>query len=347
MTIPTIAPNLEALEASLRLCAEEIRNVHTVVITSHQNGDGDSIGSSLGMYHLMRSLGKAVRVIHPTPLPLNFTFLQGSEAIETFDVARHTEALNTADVLCVLDANAPKRMRDMETLITCSPARKLVIDHHQDPQPFADVYAVDVEASSTCEIICRFADILSSQAASKRTLWTQAFAEALYTGIMTDTGNFRFPRTDAELHRMIARLIEAGADPTFIYENVINQNPFNRALLLGRALSGLQLFHNGKLCMMTVSQRDLAETGTNEDNVEGFVEQTLSLQGVQMGVLVVELSDQIKMSLRSKGAMAVNQIAAHFGGGGHLNAAGCRTKTHTFEQAQKLIIELSANVMQR
>lgn len=349
MTAPTIATNIEALEAALRLCAEECHNAQSIIITSHQNGDGDSIGSSLGMYHLMRSLGKNVRVIHPTPLPPNFSFLQSSEAIELFDAARHTEALNTADVLCVLDANAPKRMRDMETLIACSPARKLVIDHHQDPQPFAQMYAVDIEASSTCEILCRFADIVAehppSHAPSNLNLWTKPFVEAVYTGIMTDTGNFRFPRTDAELHRMIARLIDAGADPTFIYEQVMNQNPFHRALLLGRAFAGLRLFHGGKFCMMTVSQHDLVETSTNEDNVEGFVEQTLSLQGVQMGALVVELSDQVKISLRSKGSIAVNHIAARFGGGGHLNAAGCRTKEHTFEHVQKLLVELAAGVL--
>jgi bifunctional oligoribonuclease and PAP phosphatase NrnA len=236
----------------------------------------------------------------------------------------------------VLDANTPSRMRDMESAIAESRATKLVIDHHQDPKPFVDVYAVDVESSSTCELIARLQGSL--EAASGQKLSSKAFAEAVYTGIMTDTGHFRFPRTDAELHRIIASLVEAGADPTYIYEQVMNQNPIQRSRLLGRALSGLQLFHGGALCLMTVSANDMQQTEANEDMIEGFVEQTLSLQGVQAGALVVELPEYIKISLRSKGALAVNQIAAEFGGGGHLNAAGCRTREHSFEQVQRIII---------
>jgi len=329
------------VHASLAACAAALCSAQNIVLMSHVNGDGDSIGSTLGVYHLLTQLGKTVRMLHPTPVPDNFRFLQGSEHIQTFDAAHpaHAQALAQADVLVVLDANAPSRMRGMEQAIISSPAQKLVIDHHQHPQPFADVYAVDVEACSTCEMIVRLVRIVGDEHFSK------PLAEAVYTGIMTDTGNFRFPRTDAEVHCMIAQLLEAGADPTFIAEQVLNQNPFQRSLLLGRALCGLQRFLDGALCMMTVSQAMMQETNTTEDHIEGFVEQTLSIQGVQIGVLVVELPHQVKISLRSKGSVAVNGIAAHFGGGGHLNAAGCRTDQYSFAELPMVIVELAKHVL--
>jgi len=327
--------------ASLAACVAVLRSAQNVVLMSHLNGDGDSIGSTLGVYHLLTQLGKTVTMLHPTPVPENFRFLQGSEHIQTFDAAQpvHTQAFAQADVLVVLDANAPSRMRGMEEAIINSPAQKLVIDHHQHPQPFADVYAVDTEACSTCEIVARLVQIVGDEYFSK------PLAEAVYTGIMTDTGNFRFPRTDAEVHRIIARLLESGADPTFIAEQVLNQNPFQRSLLLGKALSGLQRFLDGALCLMTISQAMMQETNTTEEHIEGFVEQTLSIQGVQMGVLVVELPKQVKISLRSKGSIAVNGIAAHFGGGGHLNAAGCRTDQYSFAEVPTVIVELAKHVL--
>lgn len=312
---------------------------HSVLITSHINGDGDSIGSSLGLYHALRSSGKTVTVVHPSAVPYNLLFLPGASEIQVFDPQQHTTLFHSVEALVVLDANAPSRMTDMEALIRNSTMTKYVIDHHQDPQNFADVYAIDTESCSTAELVYRLITVWGKPPMS------QAIAECLYTGIMTDTGNFRFPRTTAEIHRIIAALMDAGADAPTLYEQVFHQNPYNRALLLGMALSGLQLFHNARMCMMTVSRAMIEQTGATEDLIEGFVDHTLGIQGVQMGILVVELADMVKISLRSKGSLAVNQIARHFGGGGHINAAGCRTKHHSFQEVQNLLVQLSAQYL--
>lgn len=316
-----------------------LQAANTVLLTSHINGDGDSIGSSLGLYHLLRSAGKTVFVIHSSVVPYNFLFLPGATEIQTFDPAMHKTLIDTVDALVVLDANAPSRTGEMEHPIRQSAAKKYVLDHHQDPQSFADFYAIDTDACSTAELVYRLIMAWDSSHLSR------PIAECLYTGIMTDTGNFRFPRTTAEIHRIVAALMESGADAPMLYEQVFNQNPFNRTLLLGLALSGLQLFHQGQMCMMAINRQMIEQTAAKEDLIEGFVEHTLSLQGVQMGILVVELPDMVKISLRSKGSLAVNQIARHFGGGGHINAAGCRTKHHTFEEVQRLLVELSANFL--
>jgi phosphoesterase RecJ-like protein len=151
----------------------------------------------------------------------------------------------------------------------------------------------------------------------------EAAAQCLYVGLMTDSGGFRFPRTTPEVFRLAAQLVESGADPVIAYEKVFNTNSVHRTRLLGHALAGM-ILHDGKLCTMTVTQADLAMYGCTIEDTEGFVHHTLSLEGVQMGVLFVELPGQIKCSFRSKGNVYVHALAASYNGGGHVHAAGAR-----------------------
>jgi bifunctional oligoribonuclease and PAP phosphatase NrnA len=328
-----------AFDSSLLKVAALIRTNSTFCIITHVNSDGDSLGSQLGLYHLLLQLGKTVSLINPSRVPENFRFLPGSEHIRVFDEQRDSALLSGVDVLFVLDGNSPARMRGMETAIVNSSATKAVIDHHQEPAAFASLYAIDTEACSTAELVYRllahFPDVPL----------TREIAEALYTGIMTDTGNFRFPRTTPEVHRIVAHLMEAGVEPYTIFDNVFNQNLVNRARLLGATLSTMELHEGGKLCMMLVTEEMMRQTGTNLDHIEGFVEQTLGIQGVRIGALVVELEKSVKMSFRSKGTIPVNKIANFFGGGGHINAAGSRTETMRMGEAKQKIIDLAATLL--
>jgi phosphoesterase RecJ-like protein len=326
----------EGLQAIQRL----IDSANTFCIVTHINSDGDSLGSQLALMHLLRQMGKTVYCVNPSHVPENFRYLSGSEEIRIFEAARDTALLASVDVLMVLDGNSPARMRGMEEAIMRSPAKKAVIDHHQEPVAFADVYAIDTDACSTAELIYCLAMLCGNLKSADYV--TKLLAEALYTGIMTDTGNFRFPRTDSDVHRIVAHLLDAGVDPYYIFDSVFNQNPMNRARLLGATLAQMETYHDGKLCMMLVTQAMMLATGTNVDHIEGFVEQTLGLKGVQMGALVVELPNEVKISLRSKGTIPVNKMAAHFGGGGHVNAAGCRTSTMSASEVQRTIVEIAA-----
>lgn len=323
---------IQPLEQSLAECTEIISGLQTAVITAHVNPDGDAIGSELALFHLLRSLGKEVSVINSSPLPSNFAFLCGSELIREYSPEMDDAVIANADVLFILDCNAPKRIQAMQQCVAASSAQKVVVDHHLDPQPFADVYVVDTEASSTAEILWRLVARYGEQA------YTQEIAEALYTGIHTDSGGFRHPRTDAELLRMAARLLDAGVDPTYIYEHIYNQGSVQRTRLLGNALSQLQVFHGGELCLMVVSSDMLQAASASETLTEGFVEHTLSLAGVRMGVLVVELPDMVKMSFRSKGTVSAKACAEYFGGGGHYNAAGARSTEHSIVEVLPRIV---------
>ncbi len=314
-------------------------------ICTHINSDGDSLGSQLGLKLLLEQRGTKVWCMNPSHVPENLRFLPESASIQVFEESRHTELLAKVDTIFVLDGNSPARMRGMEAAIMASPARKAVLDHHQEPAEFAHAYAIDTDACSTAELVFRLVRVLETREGSK--YLTKNIAEALYTGIMTDTGNFRFPRTDSDVHRIIAEFLDAGVEPFTVYDNVFNQNPMNRARLLGATLATMQTYHNGKLCIMLVTHEMMRSTETNVDHIEGFVEQSLGIQGVEMGALVVELPDQVKMSLRSKGSLPVNKMAAHFGGGGHINAAGCRSTTHSAAEAVQEIIRISKEYLKK
>lgn len=324
------------LAESLAECTRLLSGIRSAVITSHVNPDGDAIGSELALMHVLRALGKDVVVINASPLPASFDFLSGSSDIVHYVPERDDAVINGADVLFILDCNAPKRVRQMEAVVAASPVKKVVIDHHLDPQPFAQLYVVDTEASSTAEILWRFVALCGQQ------YFTLPVAQALYTGILTDSGGFRHPRTDAELLRMTAHLLEVGVDPTYMYEQIFNRGEVARTRLLGRALAGMRVFHSGWLCVMVVTQDMMHEAQAGDDTTEGFVEHTLSLTGVKVGVLVVEQLDAVKMSFRSKDRIPANEFAQVFGGGGHLNAAGARTHDYTVEQVVSKIVDLTA-----
>jgi phosphoesterase RecJ-like protein len=165
-------------------------------------------------------------------------------------------------------------------------------------------------------------------------------AESLYLAIMTDTGSFRFPRTDALVHLIISELIECGADPVMLYEEVYNKIPFSSMKLLGEAYAGMEIYSEGKFCLMTIPRDLFAKTGSKEDDIENFVESILRIDGVKVGVLITELPDrsEFRVSFRSKGNYNIRDIAFQFGGGGHLNAAGARIYNTTLAEVKEKLV---------
>lgn len=331
-TPPISMNNEHTFEENAAKCLDAFHLADRIVISTHVNPDGDAIGSALGLWNALTERGKTVTVVNHSPTPSNLRFLHGAEHIRVFHPETDFSLVTSADLICILDVNNPARLEDVGHAVLAAQCLKMVIDHHREPKEFADIYAIDTDASSACEMIARLL-ILGGYKISAAT------ATALYTGIMTDTGNFRFPRTDAELHRLTANLIKSGADPVMIYDRVFNSGSLARTKLLGKALAGVETFYGGKLCVMTVRHSYFEETGAHIEDTEGFVQSTLSIGGVVMGIMFVELSGVIKISVRSKGEVSAVNVAKEFGGGGHFNAAAARLHGTTLEDAQKLVIE--------
>lgn len=305
-----------------------------VLILIHMNPDGDAAGSATALAYYLLSIGKSVNILVTGEYPSNLNFLNQDNLIESYNSHIHYEYINSADLICVVDLNDPDRFKDMKETVLKSNAVKIVIDHHIKPKEFADHYYVDSDATSTGELIWR---ILKRD--SNFTL-NQKVATALYTAIMTDTGSFRFPKTNSTTHRITAELIDAGADPVSIYDNVYNQFPVSSTRLKGMGYANLELYHSNRVCIMTISRNDFIITGAKEEETEGFVESLLGIQDVKIGVLLIDspLSDQIRCSFRAKGDAQVRSLAEKFNGGGHAQAAGARVSGMSLEEVKNSII---------
>lgn len=314
----------------------------TVVLTTHIKPDGDAIGSTIGLATYLRAHGVEVRILLASQCPDNLLFLDQDHLLAVYDPSLHQAWLDSADCFVLLDANHPMRTEQIAEVLTAFPGITMVIDHHLDPQPFANMYYVDTLASSTSQII---AELIHAMGHS----YQFDTAQALYTGILTDTGNFKFPRTTPDVHRLVARLIEAGVEPLTVYQNLYQQYTLAALRLTGRALSAMTVHHDGRLCIIPVRAHDFQETMTTQYDTEGLASYLLDIQGVVLGVLVTEIqtegSTMIKLSVRSKGDISAQALAGHFGGGGHFNAAGGRTSTASFDDVIRDILTLSRGIL--
>lgn len=296
-----------------------------VIITMHQKPDGDAMGSALGLYHFLTSLGHQATVISPTNWADFLNWMPGVQTVVDYDMYRDkaTQLVKEADWLFCLDFNILHRTKHMEHLLTQVQCTKILIDHHQQPQEEAFNYGVsDTSKSSTCEMVYDF--IAGSGYADKLNI---DMATCLYTGIMTDTGSFRFPATNANVHRIVAHFKDLGLNHTYIHENIYDSFLENRLRFMGHCLlNRLEVLYEYNTAIMTIPKGDLQRFDIRTGDTEGLVNYLLSIQGIKFGAIVIDRDEERKWSFRSKGSFDVNQFARdHFEGGGHKNAAGGRS----------------------
>lgn len=313
----------------------------TVILTTHINPDADGIGCELAFASFLKGMGKQVSILNHSETPDNLRFLDPERQILHFEPAQHSSLFKTVDLICVLDTNHPDRLASVKPFVEESNAKKVCIDHHLEPGRFADLYILDDASTATGEIIYKLIMFLDVHGIS------ETVAEHLYAAIMTDTGSFRYPKTDPDIHRIIAHLIEAGADPSAIYQKIYDQNTPERLRLLGMALSTLKTEHSGKVAFMTISTQMFKETGTSEADTDAFVPYALSVEGTQIGLLFTELDDGvIKISFRARGNIWINKLAQEFGGNGHQHAAGARVHNATLPDVVQSVLNCSLHYVQ-
>lgn len=308
-----------------------------IVIVPHKNPDGDAIGSTLGLYHYLCKGNHQVNVIVPNDYPAFLKWIPGNETVLQYDSQTNTcdDLINNADIIFTLDFNAFHRTGNMEPILANSEAIKIMIDHHQAPDNYAKYTYSDVSMSSTCEMVYHFIDKLGDT-----NLVDANLATALYVGIMTDTGSFRFRSTTSTTHHIIAKLIEKGADNTAIHNNVYDTNSYKSLQLLGCALTNLNVIPESRAAYITLSQDELQKYDYKKGDTEGIVNYGLSLDNVILAAIFIEDRKEgiIKISLRSKGSFSVNEMSrAHFEGGGHTNAAGGKSDLSLEKTIEKFI----------
>ncbi|MDG1730279.1 MAG: bifunctional oligoribonuclease/PAP phosphatase NrnA [Algibacter sp.] len=309
-----------------------------IVIVPHKNPDGDAIGSTLGLFHyLLKSNNHKVHVIVPNDYPFFLKWIPGNDTILKHDSQTKAcdDLINDADIIFTLDFNAFHRTGNMESVLAKSNAIKIMIDHHQAPDDYAQYMFSDVSMSSTCQMIYHFIDMLGDT-----NLIDSDIATCLYVGIMTDTGSFRFSSTTSTTHTIIAKLIEKGANNTAIHNNIYDTNSYARLQLLGCALTNLRVVPESRTAYITLSQDELQKYDYKKGDTEGIVNYGLSLDGVVLAAIFIEDRNEgiIKISLRSKGNFSVNEMSrAHFEGGGHTNAAGGKSYLSLEKTVEKFI----------
>jgi len=295
------------------------------VIIGHKNPDGDAVGSCLGLDLYLKSIGQKSQVVMPNDFPDFLKWLPSTDTIFNFEKqnTQALQAIENADVIFTLDFNSLSRVGEMQATLEKSEAAFVMIDHHQQPDNYALITYSDTTMGSTCEMIFHFITALEGQQHI-----TPQIATLLYTGIMTDTGSFRFPSTTAVTHRVIASLIEHGAKNAEIHQNVYDTNSSSRIKLLGVALDNLVVLEKYHTAYITISQKELDDNNFKKGDTEGFVNYALSVLGTVFAIIFIENKQEniVKISLRSKGDFSVNEFSrTHYNGGGHTNAAGGRS----------------------
>ncbi len=308
-----------------------------IVIVPHKNPDGDAIGSTLGLFHYLKTKGHDAVVIAPNDYPKFLKWIPGENTIikhESNTVKANT-LIENADLIFTLDFNSLSRTGSMEPHLTVAKGIKIMIDHHQQPEDYAKYVYSDVSLSSTSEMIYHFLEMLGDLKAINKDI-----ATSLYVGIMTDTGSFRFASTTSKTHRVVADLIDKGANNAQIHHNVYDTNTFGRTQLLGCALNNLKVIPEHKTAYISLTQSELNKFNFKKGDTEGFVNYGLSVKNVVFAAIFIEHKKEgiIKISLRSKGNFDVNEFARnHFNGGGHLNAAGGRSELSLKDTLEKFI----------
>ena len=312
-----------------------LENANKIVITAHKSPDGDAIGSSLALFHYLNKLDKNVTVIVPDAFPVFLNWMEGSDKILLYDkeTVVADKVIDSAEVIFSLDYNGLNRIGDLRNPIEKSSAVKIVIDHHQDPQDFADHYFVDTECCSTAQLIYEFIEKLEDLDKLDKTI-----GECIYCGIMTDTGSFRYPSTRSKTHRIIARFIDLGVNGSKIHQEVFDTYSEERLRLLGYALTEkMKVFPEYNAAYISLTQEELKRFSFKNGDAEGLVNYPLSIKGIKFTALITEKEGYVSLSFRSKDDFYVNKIAnEHFNGGGHIYAAGGMLETSLEDAISKV-----------
>jgi phosphoesterase RecJ-like protein len=330
---------------NLDLFKEQISSASSkkIIITTHHKPDADALGSSLALAGYLKKKGHRVNVITPSDYPVFLHWMEGNDEVINYEdpeqVEKAEKLIEAAEIIFCLDFCNLSRLQKMENIVRQSKAYKVNIDHHQEPEDFADFAFCSTDAAATCELLY---DLIVKVGDSN--LIDKAIAECLYSGIMTDTGGFRHPNTTKNVHLVTAELIDLGADNSKIARLIYDTYSVNRLKFLGFALTRrLTILPEINTAFFAISKKDLRKYQSQTGDTEGLVNYALSLDGIKIAALFTERKDGVKISFRSSEEVAVNKFAAkYFSGGGHKNASGGISQLsleETVERFKELIKE--------
>ena len=319
-----------------------------IVITTHHKPDGDAMGSSLGLYGYLIQKGHHVKVVTPTDYPVFLHWMPNNSDVVIFTEEKEKAAklVEEAAIIFCLDFNTLSRINELGELVRAASAKKVMIDHHLDPEDFDDYRHWDINACAAAQLVY---DFIVNQLEDEKGI-NKDVAACLYTGIMTDSASFRFPLATSNVYRIAANLIDLGAEHWKIHQLVYDNASEDRLRFLGYCLSNkLEVFHEFNTAIITVTKEELAKYHSTTGDTEGVVNYALSINGIRLAALIVERSDKVKLSLRSTGDFPANEICKkYFNGGGHRNAAGGASEkslTEVIEEFKSILPEYKSQLI--
>ncbi|QJD78264.1 DHH family phosphoesterase [Spirosoma rhododendri] len=309
----------------------------TVLITTHQNPDADAMGSSLALAGYLRKKGHRVTVVTPTDYPQNLHWMAGNDTVVAFDEKQRvavSQLMSEATVIFCLDFSALDRIKELAPMVRQARATKVLIDHHLEPESFADLALWNPAAAATAELIFQLISDLGDQI-----LIDVAIAECIYAGLMTDTGSFRHSNTTGNVHRIAGALIDIGIDVSTIHRRIFDNVSIDKFRLLGHVLNEkLNVLPEFRFAYITLTEDELKAYRSKTGDTEGMVNYALAVEGVVAAAILIDRGEEIRISFRSVGDFSVRDLAnAHFNGGGHRNAAGGRSKLTLAETEQRIL----------
>lgn len=306
-----------------------------IVITSHKSPDGDSVGSSLGLLYFIEKLGKKAVVCHPDGAPDFLQWINTSPILlMTTQPDAVKEQFEKADLIFCLDYNATDRIGDMQALLEAATCKKIMIDHHLNPQDFAFITVSETEVSSTAQLIVELIE-----QSGNGNLLDEKIGTPLYLGILTDTGSFRFSSVQPRTHELLAKLLAGGVKHHLVHENLNDNNTASRLRLQGFAMSEkLEVLEDYQVAIISLTQEELNKYHYEKGDTDSLANLALSIKGMKAAMMFSERDGIIKISFRSKGKEnPVNVLAAeHFNGGGHANASGGMSELSMPETLEKI-----------
>ncbi|MDP6500751.1 MAG: bifunctional oligoribonuclease/PAP phosphatase NrnA [Candidatus Marinimicrobia bacterium] len=314
-----------------------------ILLTTHENPDGDGLGSASTMYYHLQEEGKECRIINCSDLPVEYDFLNQNKIFELYDVKEHDKWLEKCDLAIIFDVGDFKRVRGIKDTINRNEIITINIDHHphSEDHPFT-LNVVDTNAAATGAIIFDYLKM------ARKKPMTKNMCEGLYTAIMTDTGSFRYSNTDAKCHEIAIECLKAGVETSRIYQRVYETKPQGGVRLLARVIDNITFDSGGELAWFSIDQKMLDAANASSKDVDGFTDFVRSIKGVEVAVMVFENgTNSCRINFRSKGKYAINDVAKYFGGGGHRFAAGAIVKGNKETIIPLVVTETKASLKEQ
>ena len=330
--------NYNNIPINWNLVDDIISSCEKIVLTTHENPDGDGLGAEVGMYYHLRQNGKDVRIINYSPLPKEYFFLNKHDIFETYSNNIHDQWLKTVDIAIIFDVGDYSRTRSVKTALDNFTITTMNIDHHPHPSNHSFTHnLVDLKAAATGCMVYDYLNVSRNNSICKDSML------GIYTAVMTDTGCFKYSNTDQKCHEIAIESIQNGIETNIIYQNIYENNSKARMRLMGEVLSDLHYECNGELAWFALSQKMLKKVNAVRSDVEGFTDVVRSISGVEVSVMIFENDkNNCRVNFRSKGKYKINDIAEAIGGGGHAFASGAMINCSLLETIELVVTKTKA-----